>query len=83
MIALLFMQKRTGQVFILFILILNACSCSYWWITAIKDGNLGNLLPGYWLWFASIIFSNVILLLNKRNTALLNSPVKTQEKTDL
>ncbi|MBA7527413.1 hypothetical protein ES705_19589 [subsurface metagenome] len=68
MIILLFTYKRTGIGFVLILLLFNFCSCSYWWVTALSDGDIASLLPGYWLWFLSITGNNVLLLLSKRKT---------------
>jgi len=66
MIVLLFSKKRIGRVVFWFILLFNVSSCSYWWIQALADNNIGSLLPGYWLWLISIAGNNIILLLNRR-----------------
>jgi hypothetical protein len=69
MLLMIFLHKRIGSGFLLFMLVFNFLSCSYWWIKSISEGYIGNLLPGYWLWFLSILGNNVILLLNKRKKA--------------
>jgi hypothetical protein len=66
MITLPFFHKHIGPALLLFMLSANILSCSYWWIKAISDANIGSLLPGYWLWLLSVIGNNAVLLLNKR-----------------
>ncbi len=66
MVIMPFVYRHIGPIFILLVLLFNVGSCSYWWVTAVTDGNIASLLPGYWLWFGSILGSNIILLLNKR-----------------
>jgi hypothetical protein len=69
MILMLFLYKRVDSGFLLSMLLFNFLSCSYWWIRTINEGYIGDLLPGYWLWFLSILGNNIVLLLNKRKKA--------------
>ena len=67
MILLAFLYNRINLVFLILILIFNFISCSSWWFSALVKENISNLLPGYWLWFISIIASNIIFILSKQN----------------
>jgi hypothetical protein len=66
MVSSVFLRKLKGPAILFAILLLNFASCSFWFLMAISKGDFTNLLPGYWLWFISIMGNNVLLQLNKR-----------------
>ncbi len=66
MIVNLFMHKRISQAFTLVLTVVAVSSCSYWWIMSLGNGEIRQLLPGYWLWLVSITGNGVILFLSKR-----------------
>ncbi len=66
MILSVLIYRKTGLAFLIFVLIYNLISCSCWWFLAVLKGQVSDLLPGYWVWFISIVASDIIFIISKQ-----------------